>query len=216
MLGKTHRITGIAAYTGLLMQATRPVHTFNQSNVILKTLDSYITTPVLDFLHLTQLRGSHVTGASIAQFMMMAMVYGVILSYGLVLPDVDSKNSTLGRYLPFIEDTVGHRTIFHSIFVVIALGLISFMTSGLLQVVFALLTASYYFHLVEDAYSLQGINWIVFPVKRRWAKYRYKVDGAFEHVVFYIAWLVTLVNVSILLYASSALKMIPKLFNFTN
>lgn len=216
MLGKTHRITGLALYTGLLAQATSPIHTFNQSNIMLKVLDDNITTPVLDFLHLTQLRGSHTTGASTAQFMMMAIIYGVIIYYGLVLPDVDSKTSTLGRYVPFIEETVGHRTIFHSIFVVLALAITSFMTSGLLQIVFALLAMTYYFHLLEDAFSLQGINWVVIPIKRRWAKYRYQVDGAFEHVVFYIAWLTTIANVGLMLYASNALKMIPELFNFTN
>ena len=213
MLGKTHRITGIALYTGLLVQATDPVHSFNQSNIVFKFIDNTITTPILGFLHLTQIRSGHIVGSDIAQFTLMAICYGVVLYYGLVLPDVDSSKSALGRHVPFIEDTIGHRTLFHSIVPVILLVLATIFTSGLLQIIIGLISISYLFHLIEDAYSLQGINWFVFPLKTKWSKFRYRVDGAFEHVVFYIAWILTIGNISVFMYFSSAWTQLPHIFN---
>lgn len=214
MLGKTHRITGMAVYTGLLVQSTSQVHTFNESMFLTRVLDEAFTTPVLKFLRLTQLRDPTPTGAALAQYLLMTVLYGIVIYYALVLPDIDSKNSTLGRYVPFIEDTIGHRTLFHSIVPLLGLIAASIFTSGLIQVLLTLTTSAYAFHLIEDAYSLQGINWFIFPIKTKWSKYRYRVDGGFEHIVFYIATIITFVNIASIAYISGIAGKLPELLNF--
>lgn len=43
------------------------------------------------------------------------IIGGILLSVGAILPDIDTKNSILGRALPFIPKIIKHRTLTHSI-----------------------------------------------------------------------------------------------------
>lgn len=213
MLGKTHRMTGLALYAGLIAQSTPMVHKFNQDHLLPKVFDDAISQPILKFMNLTQLTNHSASGSDLAQYTLMILIYGIIIYYGLVLPDVDSKNSTLGRYVPFIEDVVGHRTIFHSIIPIILLVIGSIFTSGFLQIVLTLITVSYTFHLIEDSYSIQGINWIVVPLKHKWSKFRYRVDGPFEKVVFIISIIVFFGLIVLIAFASGIATHLPELVN---
>lgn len=59
---------------------------------------------------------THLTcGIAASLFLCGDFVSGLILSVGSILPDIDSRNSLLGKSLPFIPKFIKHRTITHSI-----------------------------------------------------------------------------------------------------
>lgn len=84
---------------------------------------------------------------------------------GTLLPDIDSKGSTLGR---FIYLPVRHRTLTHTIWVVLLLGLLSWKLP-----LFWWLTFGYFAHIFWDSLSAGGIAW-TWPIGR----YIYYPNGA--------------------------------------
>lgn len=59
---------------------------------------------------------THLTCGIAISFMLCGNITdGILLSVGAILPDIDSKNSLLGKALPFIPKIIKHRTLTHSI-----------------------------------------------------------------------------------------------------
>lgn len=80
--------------------------------------------------------------------------------FGSLLPDIDSENSTLGRYVSIISYVIPHRTITHTLWVVIALSSLAYYTGSLFTLA---LTLGYTIHIIQDSFSKQGIVWL-YPV----------------------------------------------------
>lgn len=113
------------------------------------------------------------------------------LAIGALLPDIDSKRSILGRYVPFVEDLVGHRTITHTIWVISGLFLISYFFG---QTILWMISFGYLFHVIQDSFSVQGIDWL-WPIGKGYKNYGgasikrgfhigiYRVGGILETVI---------------------------------
>jgi membrane-bound metal-dependent hydrolase YbcI (DUF457 family) len=112
----------------------------------------------------------------------------VLLAFtlGTVLPDIDSENSTIGKYITPISRAIPHRTITHTIWVVLLiLGLAWYFESIYLLA----LALGYVVHITEDSFSQQGIRWF-YPIpkiaRKRWRfPFAYETGGLGETVVFF-------------------------------
>ena len=80
---------------------------------------------------------------------------------GSLLPDVDSPNSSLGRWLPFVsiplERRWGHRTITHCLLAVGVLGVASGPLVFYRTTMFAALLIGYLSHLLADCATKSGV-----------------------------------------------------------
>lgn len=82
--------------------------------------------------------------------------------FGSVFPDIDSEKSTLGRYIKPISELIPHRTITHTIWVVLLLGVAAWYFSSIYVLMF---TLGYTIHIIQDSFSRQGIAWL-YPFTR--------------------------------------------------
>lgn len=179
MLGKTHAITTTS--TGLLglyglYQATQTVSTEAwYSSVLYKSVDIL----GLDF--------------DLVGFpLVLALVICTLgLLFGSLLPDVDSKRSILGRFVPFVEEIIGHRTYTHTVWVVLLLsGLAYYVNVTFLWMV----VIGYSAHIIQDSFSVQGIDWL-YPFGKGYRSYGgasikkgfhiglYRVGGVLETII---------------------------------
>lgn len=129
----------------------------------------------------------------------------VFLSFALgsVLPDIDSEDSTIGKYIKPISRAIPHRTITHTIWAVLLLGGLAWVFES---IHLAALTLGYFIHIVQDSFSDKGIRWF-YPVpkldiKRLRSLLSYEVGGLGETIVFiasiginvlctcYVIWLI--------------------------
>lgn len=102
------------------------------------------------------------------------------LGLGALLPDIDSKSSILGRYVPWVQDTVGHRTITHTIWIVALLFGLAFWLEF---TVVWMIAIGYTLHIVQDSFSVQGINWF-WPLGKGFHVRLYRVGGLFEDIIY--------------------------------
>lgn len=135
---------------------------------------------------------------------------GLIL--GSLLPDIDSKNSILGRYVPFMEDIVGHRGITHTIWVVLLFFVGAYFSGNLFVWMVAF---GYFFHLLQDSFSRQGVAWL-YPLGKGYRSYGnakikegfhiplYRVDSVTEYII---------VGIFLVLLGWSVFKWFIVLFN---
>lgn len=119
----------------------------------------------------------------------------LVFALGSLLPDIDSENSTIGKYIKPISRAIPHRTITHTIWVVALLIGLSWYLGSVYLLVLAL---GYTIHITEDAFSKQGICWF-YPiigsydtfsgggVKKhgRTTDFAYKTGGTGEELLFY-------------------------------
>lgn len=89
---------------------------------------------------------------------------------GTLLPDIDSEESSIGRYFGLLSRIIPHRTITHTIWIVIMLAAAAW---SLQSIYLAALTLGYTLHILEDSFSNQGICWF-YPVI---GKYVTRSDG---------------------------------------
>ncbi|MEW4425951.1 metal-dependent hydrolase [Paenibacillus pabuli] len=120
----------------------------------------------------------------------------VLLSFtlGTLLPDIDSEDSSLGRYFGLLSRVIPHRKVTHTIWFVILLAGISW---ALQSVYLAALTIGYTIHIIEDSLSNHGICWF-YPVIGKYATrsggkttkvgrsttFAYATGGALEQIFF--------------------------------
>lgn len=130
-------------------------------------------------------------------FMFNFYFYMCTFIIGVFLPDVDSRNSVLGRYVPFISDVIPHRKVTHTIWVLIGLLFVSlFFHSYYLF----FLTLGYVTHMIQDTPSDCGVCWF-FPIIGSYREYgsgamvkkghekmpSYTVGGMGETMIFWIS-----------------------------
>lgn len=114
----------------------------------------------------------------------------ILLSFalGAVLPDIDSENSTIGKYIKPISRSIPHRTITHTIWAVL---LIAGFAWYFESVYLLALAFGYSLHIAEDSFSQQGIRWF-YPIPamkpKRWKfPFAYETGGFGESLLFIAA-----------------------------
>lgn len=130
---------------------------------------------------------------------------------GSILPDIDSKNSALGRFFPFIELLIGHRRL-HTIWVIGLLGIAAYFLSGLWQLFFIGLTFSYILHVLVDSVSNQGVD-LFWPIGKGYISYKggetikdghvlklYRTGGVAEKIITYVMLFVCLLSFVLFIY----------------
>lgn len=139
---------------------------------------------------------------------------GLVL-LGSVLPDIDHPNSYIGRKVPFISIPLNkifkHRGATHTLWAVLLiwLGMVYlqqhfFPKMYLLHPTFGYwLAFGYFCHLLEDSFSVRGVDWFL-PFKRRKLHGRikktrnflkYKTGSRAEKVIFYLMIIILLAEV---------------------
>lgn len=222
MLGKTHVMTtfalGNAAFVGVASYRAseglpfldvygRPVTDF--------TFTSYgaMVTAVLALAFALLRIGPKVMykfyfGATVAVVMGLALFGGetalfwtfamLAFTFGSLFPDIDEERSTLGRYVPLISRNIPHRTITHTVWLLVPLLVLGWYLQNPFVLAFAIGAV---LHVVEDSFSKQGICWF-YPligkydsygggaVKKRGRKtnFAYATGGVFETALFYSAF----------------------------
>ena len=115
----------------------------------------------------------------------------VLLSFalGTVLPDIDSENSTIGKYIKPISRAIPHRTITHTLWAVALIGGAAWYFES---VYLLALTLGYALHVAEDSFSRQGIRWFYPIPSMRQSKgwkfpFAYETGGFGESIAFIAA-----------------------------
>jgi membrane-bound metal-dependent hydrolase YbcI (DUF457 family) len=112
----------------------------------------------------------------------------ILLSFSLgsVLPDIDSEDSTIGKYIKPISSMIPHRTITHTIWAVLVIGVAAWFSQSIY--LFAL-AVGYAVHIAEDSFSEQGIRWFYPIPSMRSKRFRlaYETGGFAETIMFLLA-----------------------------
>jgi len=100
------------------------------------------------------------------------------------LPDIDSKNSQLGRFFIFrpFQFFVKHRDFVHSFLFMILIGSFIFLFS---KIAFYGFAVGFGLHLIADCFNISGIR-IFYPLKFK-IKGFVKTNGILEWVIFSVA-----------------------------
>lgn len=104
--------------------------------------------------------------------------YWVVILISSLLPDIDQKNSVLGRKVKFVSYLFEHRGFFHSLLFFIPLTIVIYSFSPEISLAF---TLGYGGHLFLDSMTKQGLR--LFPFKKR-IKGFIKVGGKLESFFF--------------------------------
>lgn len=156
MRGKSHIITGVStaavlADSGLLLSACPE--------------DSMVYQLSSGFLHI-------ITDTAMPMWLYVSA--GILLYLtGVLLPDIDSPYSTLGRklYIP-----LGHRSWLHSIWLVLVFAIGSIWVRVLWFLAFGI-----FVHLFFDSFSRSGIRWF-YPFKGHHRIKLYRTSSVSEYV----------------------------------
>lgn len=84
----------------------------------------------------------------------------ILFTLGSVFPDIDSEKSTIGSYIKPISSAIPHRTITHTLWVVLVLFGLALYFHNIYVLVFAV---GYTVHIIQDSFSRQGIAWL-YPI----------------------------------------------------
>lgn len=224
MLGKTHVVASLAAaHAGLFIYLrNRPIAELASaeapelhnmpidSGMSLVTYGLVATTVLMFVLLLLRVGNWHTyTAYTIIGSMLLFGMYfvpespygfhvaTVIMAFtlGALLPDIDSEDSSIGRYFRPISRLIEHRTVTHTIWAVMILGGLGWYFDSIHVLALA---AGYALHIVQDSFSKQGIAWFypiggydkfgsgaVMKKGRRKPKFAYKTGGTGETVLFY-------------------------------
>ncbi len=169
MLGRTHIVTTTAMGSAGLYGLHHLIETGDTESWYGSIAHTIVETIGLDF-----------TEMGFPFLLTLAIIY-LALIFGSLLPDIDSKESILGRYVPFVEEIFGHRKFIHTIWIVLVLMAISNVTGFL---VLWFITIGYFLHLFQDSLSIMSVHWfypiVIFPRKRGF----YRVGGVIETLIF--------------------------------
>ncbi|PLW80913.1 hypothetical protein C0585_00380 [Candidatus Woesearchaeota archaeon] len=115
----------------------------------------------------------------------MNLVIIFLVLIGSLFPDMDKKNSKLGRKAKIIGFIFDHRGFFHTVWALIIFSIIIHEIVGELEgYIFAIAYGS---HLILDAITKKGIE-PFYPLKIK-VKGNIKSGGFFEKVLFYMVCL---------------------------
>ena len=116
---------------------------------------------------------------------------------GVLLVDIDSKDSTLGRYLMPLSEVIPHRKVTHTVWVLILLfGLGWYFKNGYVL----MLAIGYTVHMIQDTFSACGLCWF-YPIFGKYQEYgggamvkkghnkmpSYAVGGLVETIIFWVS-----------------------------
>lgn len=105
------------------------------------------------------------------------------IAIGASLPDIDTSSSLLGRVFAPISNRMRHRGYMHSLQAITLMWLLALFTKSLMM---AALAFGYSAHVIEDGFSVQGVDWINNGWYLRFP-FAYHVGGRFEFWVRLIA-----------------------------
>lgn len=144
MLGRDHMITNVCS--GLLL--TEGLFAVNTcyTGMWAKEVHNLTEHMITDLVHPCNLNPWLILVISVGLFLL-----------GTLLPDIDSKTSTLGRW---IHIPVGHRTWTHTIWACVLLFL-----PCIWQKIFIWLFLGYVLHLFWDSFSRAGVCWF-YPISQ--------------------------------------------------
>ena len=125
-----------------------------------------------------------VVGAAAGYLATQAVTGALVGGIAALLPDIDHPGSKLGRRVPVlptvINKLVGHRTLTHSILVLIILtGMLFFIAPVFITIAFFV---GYLSHLILDSFTVSGVPFL-YPFKKRNYGLRFcYTQGIFEKV----------------------------------
>lgn len=168
MLGKTHVATTGALFTGSIALSYSAYSADHYGSELVEKVNTFYGVCLgLNWSDiLTPIEGGDAGFFSfLSSFHLGLMCHIVLLIlcslFGALLPDIDTSTSTLGRYVPFVGAIIPHRTITHTIWAVLALGIPIFALGRSSYLV--AMWIGYVLHIVEDTFSRQGIAWF-YPI----------------------------------------------------
>lgn len=195
MLGRTHVSVGLTAGLGLIY--------FDQQ--ILNPVSSLVPSDVID-VSISDMIGR------------VLVVTGLLLAVALgsLLPDIDSKKSTLGRHAPFVEEWLGHRGVTHTIWALLILGFVVWILPDPIQLFGWFLFMGYALHIFCDWLSRGGVD-LLYPFGQGYEKYDsgamiykgfrpnlYRVGGSGENFFYGLFRIATIVLLILLIWSSIA------------
>ena len=170
MTGKSHIAMNVA--TAITLVDTSFLISHTDAPIWLKTTEENIRSFVLD-------------NGSMPQWMFLTI--GITLfMLGALLPDIDHKDSTLGKkgfYIP-----VGHRTWTHAIWMALIFFVIGVFSSRL----FVWLVVGTFFHFYWDSFSASGTYWF-YPIKWKHPIKLYHTSEMSEYVFLTIHCTLTVI-----------------------
>lgn len=111
------------------------------------------------------------------------LIFYASVFLGILFPDIDNASSKLGRKVKpiawILQHTVGHRGIFHSLILGLAISYAFFAINISLAIGFLI---GYVSHLVLDSLTPAGIMWL-FPLSVIKAKGKIRT-GSFLEIIF--------------------------------
>ena len=118
---------------------------------------------------------------------------------GSLMPDIDSPDSYIGKRIPILPDLIyniwGHRTITHSLYVVLAIGIFTLMLPFLnikmmYQGFFHGFWFGYVFHILADCLNPSGVR-LFYPERQRLILCNIEIKSTEENWLFNILILLT-------------------------
>lgn len=110
-------------------------------------------------------------------------IFILVVCFVALFPDIDEKNSKLGRKIKIISKIFSHRGILHSIFPIILLFLL-FYHFNYSIIAYGILVG-YLSHLLIDSLTLQGINFL-HPISSFRISGFVKSGGFLEMILFLV------------------------------
>ena len=138
------------------------------------------------------------------------VMFIVILLIASVLPDIDSYKSKLGRKIKpisfLINIFLGHRGIFHSLFLLILISLIIAFINNEIAAAFFI---GYLSHLILDSLTPEGVMFF-YPFSKKRIKGIIRTSSLWENIFFFV--FIILCFEMLFLYAIGHWTFLDKLF----
>lgn len=109
-----------------------------------------------------------------------ALPFFIIALFATLLPDIDNRRSTIGKFFPIIGITTRHRGFFHTPLATLLFWLIVRFFAG--PSMGSAFLAGYLSHIALDSLSKQGIA-LFFPLTKRRLRGPIKVGSTTEKVL---------------------------------
>jgi len=113
-------------------------------------------------------------------------IFIIILLIASVLPDIDSYKSKIGKKVKplsfLINIFLGHRGIFHSVFLLILISLLIMLASYEITIAFFV---GYLSHLILDSLTPEGVMFF-YPFSKKKTKGFIRTGSLWENIFFFI------------------------------
>lgn len=125
---------------------------------------------------------THLGGGILASVLLCdSFASAILIIFGSILPDIDHKNSFLGKNIPFISNFFTHRGFTHSLLFVCLIWFLNvYIAYGIIV------------HILFDMMTHNGIK-LFYPIDSNirfpLAKY-VSTDGLFEYILFIIMYII--------------------------